>query len=109
MVPVTAALLLGLSCSPLFQSLADPMLLSAGTGTRFGTSDRSPVAAVLCRKQPWTLCPELSCPDREGWVMGEGAHRVLNDIIPLETAIRADVADELPHLRETVRWAARLS
>jgi hypothetical protein len=41
--------------------------------------------------------------------MGIDALRLLNDIIPLQTAIRADVADELPHLRETVKWAARLS
>ena len=40
--------------------------------------------------------------------MGEDAPRVLNDFIPLQTAIRADVAAELPHLRETVKWAARL-
>ena len=40
---------------------------------------------------------------------GEDAFRVLNDIIPLQTAIRADVAAELPHLRQTVNWAARLS
>ena len=44
-----------------------------------------------------------------GKEMGEDALRVLNDIIPLQTAIRADVAAELPHLRETVKWAARLS
>jgi hypothetical protein len=43
-----------------------------------------------------------------GKEMGEDALRVLNDIIPLQTAIRADVAAELPHLRETVKWAARL-
>jgi hypothetical protein len=43
-----------------------------------------------------------------GKEMGEDALRVLNDIIPLQTAIRADVAAELPHLRETVKWASRL-
>jgi hypothetical protein len=43
-----------------------------------------------------------------GKEMGEDALRVLNDIIPLQTAIRADVAAELPHLRETAKWAARL-
>jgi len=48
--------------------------------------------------------PELF-PGKE---MGEDALRVLNDIIPLQTAIRADVAAELPHLRETAKWAARL-
>lgn len=42
-----------------------------------------------------------------GKEMGEDALRVLNDIIPLQSAIRADVAAELPHLRETVKWAAR--
>jgi len=42
-----------------------------------------------------------------GKEMGEDALRVLNDIIPLQTAIRADVAAELPHLRETVKWAGR--
>ena len=41
--------------------------------------------------------------------MGEDALRVLSDIIPLQTATRADVAAELPHLRETVKWAARLA
>jgi len=40
--------------------------------------------------------------------MGEEALLVLNDIIPLQAAIRADVAAELPHLRETAKWAARL-
>jgi hypothetical protein len=40
--------------------------------------------------------------------MGEDALRVLNEIIPLQTAIRADVAVELPHLRETAKWATRL-
>jgi hypothetical protein len=48
--------------------------------------------------------PELF-PGKE---RGEDALRVLNDIIPLQTAIRADVAAELPHLRETAKWAARL-
>ena len=43
-----------------------------------------------------------------GKEMGEDALRVLNDIIPLQTAIRADVAAELPHLREIAKWAARL-
>jgi hypothetical protein len=41
--------------------------------------------------------------------MGEDALRVLNDILPLQTAIRADVASELPHRRETVKWAATLT
>jgi hypothetical protein len=49
--------------------------------------------------------PELF-PGKE---MGEDALRVLNDIIPLQAAIRTDVAAELPHLRETVKWAARLT
>lgn len=44
-----------------------------------------------------------------GKEMGEDALRVLNDIIPLQTAIRADVAAELPYLRQTVKWAARLA
>lgn len=44
-----------------------------------------------------------------GKEMGEDALRVLNDIIPLQNSIRADVAAELPHLRETVKWAARLT
>ena len=44
-----------------------------------------------------------------GKEMGEDALRVLNDIIPLQAGIRADVAAELPHLRQTVRWAARLA
>ncbi len=38
-----------------------------------------------------------------GKEMGEDALRVLNEIIPLQNAIRADVAAELPHLRETAR------
>jgi len=44
-----------------------------------------------------------------GKEMGEDALRVLNDIIPLQAGIRADVAAELPHLRQTVKWAARLA
>lgn len=44
-----------------------------------------------------------------GKEMGEDALRVLNDIIPLQTAIHADVAAELPHLRQTAKWAARLA
>lgn len=48
--------------------------------------------------------PELF-PGKE---MGEDALRVLNDIIPLQTAIRDAVAADLPHLRETAKWAARL-
>jgi hypothetical protein len=43
-----------------------------------------------------------------GKEMGEDTLRLLNDVIPLQTAFRADVAAELPHLRETARWAARL-
>ena len=43
-----------------------------------------------------------------GKEMGEDGLRLLNDIIPLQAAIRADVAAELPHLRQTVKWAARL-
>lgn len=43
-----------------------------------------------------------------GKEMGEDTLRVLNDIIPLQAAIRADVAAELPHLRQTAKWAARL-
>jgi hypothetical protein len=41
--------------------------------------------------------------------MGEDALRGLKESIPLHAAIRADVAAELPHLRETAKWAARLS
>ena len=44
-----------------------------------------------------------------GKEMGEDAIRVLNDIIPLHTAIRADVAAELPHLRQAAKWAVRLT
>ena len=40
--------------------------------------------------------------------MGEDALRILNDIIPLQADILADVAAELPHLRQTAKWAARL-
>lgn len=43
-----------------------------------------------------------------GTEMGEDALRVLNEIVPLQTAICADVAAELPHLRETAKWAGRL-
>jgi hypothetical protein len=37
--------------------IADSIPLSADTGTRFGASGRSPVAAVLCRKEPWAFWP----------------------------------------------------
>ncbi len=40
--------------------------------------------------------------------MGEDSLKVLNEIIPLQAGIRADIAAELPHLRRTVKWAARL-
>jgi hypothetical protein len=43
-----------------------------------------------------------------GEEMGEDALRVLNDIIPLQAAIRADVTAEPPHFRQTTSWAARL-
>ena len=43
-----------------------------------------------------------------GAEMGEDALRVLNDYITLHAGIRADVATELPHLREATKWAARL-
>jgi hypothetical protein len=46
--------------------------------------------------------------DGFGRLPSEDALRVLNDLIPLQAAIRADVAAELPHLRQTVKWAARL-
>ncbi len=49
-----------------------------------------------------TATPELFA----GKEMGEDALRVLNDIIPLVAGIRSDVAAELPHLRETTKWAA---
>ncbi len=49
--------------------------------------------------------PELF-PGKE---MGEDALRLLNEIIPVQSAIRADVAAELPRLRETAKWAARLA
>jgi hypothetical protein len=52
-----------------------------------------------------TAPPELFA----GKEMGEDALRVLNEIIPLQAAIRADLAAELPHLRETAKWAACLS
>jgi hypothetical protein len=44
-----------------------------------------------------------------GAEMGEDALRVLNQIIPLQTSIRADIAAELPNLRLTAKWAARLA
>ena len=43
-----------------------------------------------------------------GKEMGEDALRVLNEIIPRQADILADVAAELPHLRQTAKWAARL-
>jgi len=43
-----------------------------------------------------------------GKEMGEDALRILNDIIPLQADICADVAAELPHLRQTIKWASRL-
>ncbi len=43
-----------------------------------------------------------------GAEMGEDALRVLNEYIALYGRIRAEVRDELPHLRETAKWAARL-
>jgi hypothetical protein len=49
------------------------------------------------------VLPELFA----GKEMGEDALRVLNEIIPLQNSIRADVAAELPHLRETAKWASR--
>ncbi len=52
-----------------------------------------------------TALPELFA----GKEMGEDALRVLNDIIPFQAAIRADVAAELPHLRATAKWATRLT
>ncbi len=42
-----------------------------------------------------------------GKEMGEDALRVLNEIIPLQAAIREDVEAELPHLREAVKWAGK--
>jgi hypothetical protein len=44
-----------------------------------------------------------------GKEMGEDALRVLNDIIPLQADILGDVSAELPHLRQTAKWAARLT
>ena len=44
-----------------------------------------------------------------GAEMGEDALRVFNEYIILHARIRADVAAELPHLRETAKWAARFS
>ncbi len=44
-----------------------------------------------------------------GTEMGEDAIRVLNKIIPLQAGIRADIAAELPHLRQTAKWAARVA
>lgn len=43
-----------------------------------------------------------------GKEMGEDALRVLNDYIPLHAAVCADVAAEIPHVRQAARWAARL-
>ena len=43
-----------------------------------------------------------------GKEMGEDALRVLNEIIPRQADILADVAAELPHLRQAAKWAARL-
>ena len=57
---------------------------------------------------PWSI---FSATPRElfaGREIGEDALRVLNEIIPLQTGILTDVAAELPHLREAVRWGTRL-
>ena len=43
-----------------------------------------------------------------GTDMGEDALRVLNDYAPLYTALRADVAAELPHVRVATHWATRM-
>jgi hypothetical protein len=48
--------------------------------------------------------PELF-PGKE---MGEDALRVLNDYITSYSRIRADIAAELPHLRQTAKWATHL-
>jgi hypothetical protein len=48
-----------------------------------------------------TAPPELS----PGKKTDEANLRVLNDIILLQATIRADVAAQLPHLRQTVKWA----
>lgn len=61
-----------------------------------------PARAVQLGLNFATATPELFA----GKEMGEDALRVLNDIIPLVAGIRADVAAELPHLRETTKWAA---
>jgi hypothetical protein len=42
-------------------------------------------------------------------LVGKDALRVLNQVKPLQTATRADVAAELPHIRQTAKWAARLT
>ena len=44
-----------------------------------------------------------------GAEMGEDAHRVLNEYIPLLGRIRSEIAAELPHLREAAKWAARVT
>jgi hypothetical protein len=36
-----------------------------------------------------------------------GIYRIM--IIPIQASIRVDVATELSHLRDTVKWATRLS
>ena len=44
----------------------------------------------------------------EGKAMGEDALRVLDECLKLEKTILNDVRAELPHVRETVKWAAHL-
>jgi hypothetical protein len=40
--------------------------------------------------------------------MGEDALRVLNEYIALHARIRSDLRTELPHVRVTTKWVARL-
>ena len=43
-----------------------------------------------------------------GKEMGEDALRLLNEYITSYARIRADIAAELPHLRQTAKWATHL-
>lgn len=42
-----------------------------------------------------------------GTEMGEDALRILKDYVALYSRVRSDIATELPHIREAVKWAAR--
>jgi hypothetical protein len=44
-----------------------------------------------------------------GKEMGEDAIRVLNGYIRMYSTVRAEIACEIPHLRQTIKWASKLA